>query len=332
MLLERNWLVHNFNLEHEENLYDPTGYLYNTEIHKFNYNLIVDLNIYQYLLNIAKKQSPHANYRAAASLLVFCQITDIDIDPTFAVYEKFNYDNRNLAEALIDLELFHNINNGETENLAKYALGYSDSISIAMTHKLDHEITKKELTKYKKLSEWESLYLMVLSIINIYNDHTIPRREKHKAFCDWMIYEFRRSLVAFIYSLVFFGSRPIKKMMKYKISQTPEEKRKAANNMTWDLYIMTQFFQKWIKKQGNEELLYASDDSAFCALLRHAIQVQLKGSLDPVKNFMNQSEIESSQRLLDETLNIPGRAYQSKQWGFNYRSELIRKYEQKIFG
>lgn len=330
-LYERNWLVHNFKLDRDGDLYDPTAYLYNTEFNELSYELVVDLNIYQFLLNIVKKLKPDNNFRDAASLLVFCQISNIEIDPTFSVYEKFNYEAKNLDEALSDLDLFHNINNAETEQLAKFALGFSDSISVPMVHKIDYRETKENLMKYKRLKEWNSLYLMILAIVDIFNDSAIPRRKKHVAFCDWMIYKFRRSLVAFVYSLVFFGNHPIKKMMKYKSSQTPSEKRKAVSNMTWDLYIMAHFFRKWVEKKTKSEFIFASDDAAFCALLRASIQIQLKESLEPVKPFMNQSEFESSQILLAETMSMPGRVYDTDQWGYDYREQLIGEYEKKLF-
>jgi len=330
-LSKRNWLVHNFNLSEDDDLYNPANYLQNLEFDGTRYVLIVDLNIYQFLLNIVKKPNPIPIFRDAASLLVFCQITNINIDPTFSVYEKVNYQKENLAEALPDLELFHRINNGNMDEFAKFALEYSDSVEIDNSYSLDYEGIGANLMKYNRLKEWDSLYLMILSIIDINNNNEIPRRKKIEAFSDWMIYKFRRSLVAFVYAVVLFGDHPIKRMMKYKKNKSPEERRRAVCNMTWDLYIMNQFFRKWTKKDDNEEFLYASDDSAFCLLLREAVQVQIKQSLEPIKHYMNQDEYEVSRKLLGENLEIPGRAYDSNEWGSEYRADLIEKYEHKLY-
>ena len=262
---------------------------------------------------------------------MFCQVTNITIDPTFSVYEKVNYDRSNLREALPDLELFHNINNSDMAELAMYALEYSDSVNIDKSHSLNHEETESNLMKYKKLTEWDSMYLLMLSIIDINNNSSIPRRKKLEEFSNWMIFEFKRSLVPFIYAVVLFGNHPIKRMMKYKHSQTPQEKRRAVSNMTWDLYIMTEFFRKWTKKEKNEEFLYASDDNAFCSLLRDSVQVQIKQDLQPIKHYMNESEYDSSKRLLGETLEISGRSYDSEHWGSEYRAKLIEQYESKLY-
>jgi hypothetical protein len=81
-LSKRMWLVHNFNIENENDLYNPANYLYNAEFDKTRYILTLDLNVYQFLINIVKKKIPKENFRDAASLLVFCQVTNIDIDPT----------------------------------------------------------------------------------------------------------------------------------------------------------------------------------------------------------------------------------------------------------
>ncbi len=325
------WLVHNFNIENENDLYNPANYLYNAEFDKTRYILTLDLNVYQFLINIVKKKIPKENFRDAASLLVFCQVTNIDIDPTYPVYEKINYNRENLSEAVSDLELFHNINNGDMEELAKYALEYSDSVPIDMSHEFDHEEIGANLMKYKKLKEWDSLYLMMLSVVDINTNTSIPRREKLGVFSDWTIYKFRRSLVAFVYAVVLFCEFPIKRMMKFKPNSSPDEKRQSVTNMTWDLYIMSQFFKKWTKKHKNEEFLYASDDNAFCSLLRDAIQVQKEQGLAPIRHYMNESEYESAMKLLNVNDDIPGRAYTSDEWGPEYRAKLISEYESRLY-
>jgi hypothetical protein len=330
-LAKRTWLVHNFNIESDNELYNPANYLYNTEFDRTNYVLTLDLNIYQFLLNIVKKKTPKDNFRDAASLLVFCQVTNIDIDPTYPVYEKVNYNRENLSEAVSDLELFHNINNGDMEDLAKYALEISDSVSINMSCDFDRKKTEINLMKYKKLKEWDSLYLMMLSIIDININTSIPRREKLGVFSDWMIYMFRRSLVAFVYAVVLFCGHPIKRMMKFKPTSSPDHKRKSVENMTWDLYIMSQFFKMWTEKNKNDEFLYASDDNAFCSLLRNAIQVQKEQGLAPIKHYMNESEYESAVKLLSANEKDRGRAYTSTEWGPDYRAKLIAEYDNVLY-
>lgn len=122
----KKWLVHNFNITNEIDLYNPAEYLYNSAFESIKYNVVLDLNVYQFLLKIFKKSSPKPEYRNAAALLVFCQIANVEIDPTCSVYERVNYKKENLLEAVQELELFHQLNNSEMEHLAEYALGFSD--------------------------------------------------------------------------------------------------------------------------------------------------------------------------------------------------------------
>lgn len=330
-LSKRNWLVHNFDMVNNEDLYNPASYLCNAEFDNTKYLLRLDLNVYQFLLNIINKEKPKDNYRDAAALLVFCQTANIDIDPTFPVYERINYDRNNLSEALPDLELFHNINNGEMDELAKYALEYESSVSLSMSHEINHEEMAANLMEYERLKEWDSLYLIMLSIIDINCNSSIPRKQKLIVFLKWMVSKFRMSLVAIIYAIVLFGDQPIKRMMKFKKSLNAEDKRHSVSNMTWDLYIMKQFFINWTEKEQNEEYLFASDDKAFCKLLRSAINVQKAENFSPIKHLMNHTEYEEVTKLLDVNCDTSGRVYNSQEWGAEYRAKLILDYENKLY-
>jgi hypothetical protein len=52
-LVKRNWLVHSFDIE---DLYNPAAYLRNAEFDNTKYILSLDLNVYQFILNIKKKK------------------------------------------------------------------------------------------------------------------------------------------------------------------------------------------------------------------------------------------------------------------------------------
>jgi hypothetical protein len=330
-IFERDWLVHNFNTNKSNEIYNPSNYLHSA-FSGYNYTLVLDLNIYQFLLNSVKKEIPNKNYRDAVALLVFCQIANIQIDPTYAVYEKLNYNASNLDDALPDLELFHNINNSEMDKLAKYAIEFSDTINIKTSITIDYAQERDNLMKYRKLTEWDSLYLIMLSIVNIKYDDSIPANNKLPTFLDWTIRKFRKSLVATIYAMVLFGKKPIKKMMKFKTAQNTDERRRALWNMTWDLYIMNQFFRKWTGKTEKDEYIFASADNAFCQLLRSSIDVQKQESFDPLISNLTESEYKIAQRFLETDMNNVERVYLSESWKPEYRDSLIAQYENKLFG
>lgn len=326
-LVNRGWIVHSFNTDNNEALYNPSNYLHNSEFEGAKYTLGLDLNIYQFLLNSIKKKAPKDNYRDAAALLVFCQISNIEIDPSYAVYEKVNYEESNLDEALPDLELFKNINNADTEELAKYALGYESSYEIAMEHKINHDEKREILTKYRRLTEWDSLYLILLSIVDIKFNNAIPANKKLPKFLEWLICKFRMSLVGTIYAMVLFGKKPLKRMMKYDPKQSFEERKSALWNMTWDLYIMNQFFRKWVGKDDTDEFIFASDDKAFCELLRSAIKVQQVGDFSPLAPYLSKSGYEVAENYLNLDESSVERVYKTDQWGPEYRKKLIESYE-----
>lgn len=329
-LVSRGWVVHSFKTDDNEDLYNPSNYLHNSELEGVKYTLGLDLNIYQFLLNSSKKDIPKDNYRGAVALLVFCQISNIELDPSYAVYEKVNYDESNLEEALSDLELFKNINNSDTEELAKYALSYKSSYEVATEHRVNHDEQREILTKYRRLTEWNSLYLILLSIIDIKFDKTIPAHKKLPKFLEWLISKFRKSLVGTIYAMVLFGKKPLKRMMKYDPKQSASERKSALWNMTWDLYIMNQFFRKWIGKDDTDEFFFASDDKAFCELLRSAIKVQQIGDFSPLIPYLSKSGNEVAEAFLNLDESSVDRVYETDEWCPEYREKLIKSYESTL--
>lgn len=199
-----------------------------------------------------------------------------------------------------------------------------------MEHKINHAEKGKVLTKYKRLTEWDSLYLILLSIVDIKFDDTISARNKLSSFLEWLIREFRMSLVGTIYAMVLFGKKPLKRMMKYTSNLDINERKSALWNMTWDLYIMSQFFKKWIGKNEEEEFFFASDDKAFCELLRSAISVQKIGSFSPLIPYLSKAGYEVAERFLSLDESSMKRVYQTDEWNSQYRDRLIASYEAKL--
>lgn len=328
-LIDRDWLVHNFNEVEGTELYNFSNYLYNKQFNNINYTIFLDLNIYQYIINAFKKSNPKNEFRDAIGLVAFCQLCEIELDPTFAVYEKINYrtDKKILDEVTSDLELFHRINNTNNDSLISYSLGEQNNVLPSEDYPIDHERLKKNLTKYKRLTEWDSLYLIVLFIIYTSIDSKLSRLEKLQKVVEWMIKDFRLSLVGITFAAIFFSDKPLKKMMKYKASFNADEKRRSAFNMTWDLHNLNRYFRMWTERESKQEGMFASGDKAFNEILRNSINVQKSGNLSCFGEFLPASIIE----YLDKITTTPelhfDRVYTSDSWTPDYRSELIRKYE-----
>ncbi|ADN75785.1 conserved hypothetical protein [Ferrimonas balearica DSM 9799] len=328
-LIDRDWLVHNFNGVEGSEIYNFSNYLYNKEFKGFTYTIYLDLNIYQYIISAFKKANPNSVYRDAIGLIAFCQLSKIELDPTLAVYEKLNYrtDTETLDEVVSDLELFHRINNINNETLISYSLGERNDIIIPESYPIERELVKKDLTKYRRLTEWDSLYLIVLFIIYTSLNKESSKIEKFQTVVEWMIQEFRLSLVCITFAAIFFSDKPLKKMMKYKASSNSDLKRRSAFNMTWDLYNLNRYFRMWTERESKQEGMFASGDKAFNAILRNSINVQKNGNLSCFSEFLPVNVIEYIEKITSKPDSHVKRIYSSDLWTPDYRLKQIEKYE-----
>ena len=327
-LLSRDWLIHNYNFQDNSELYQPANFLHNKLVEGIKYYIILDTNIYQFILNSHKKR-PSKTRRDIIALLAFCQFCGIEIEPNLAVYEKINYNREKASETIDDLILFYRINNSDNQSLLDYALGKTDSYILGSHLDLDKQDLKAQLTKYDRLTEWDSMYLIMLAIISISRKRIKPK-EKLIKFKKWMLKEFRQSLIGFVYAAIFFSQKPLKRMMKFKFEDLSQSRKQQIFNMTWDLYIMNSFFRKWTAKDHTTEYLYASDDKAFRGLLRLAIEIQLKNNLEPLKSKVSTKDYDNI--MVADKLEVTKneRIFKSNQWTFEYRAKMIKQYENEL--
>lgn len=302
--------------------------MYNKIIDKWKYSIVLDTNIYDFLLKSLKKENANEQCRRAVALLVFCQLSQIEVDPALAVQEKLN--THNLEETIKDLEMFHNLNNAESNMIANYALGKSKRLNIQYTTNFNYKETKEKLLLYEKPDEWNSIYLMILKIASIYSDNSIQFQNRITIFLEWSISEFRLVLPSVIYALILFGKKPASKMMKYKRDDTSEQKSKCLVNMTWDLFHIKDFFLKWSKKREGEEYIFASDDKVFGKILYLAIQVQLNGNLETLRPYLEDFDFKNSTKLLMVNNPSINRVYGTSEWTSKYRENKILEYEHKL--
>ncbi len=250
----------------------------------------------------------------------------------YAVYEKVNYrtDKTLLDEITGDLELFHKINNATNECLGRYVLGFESYLKLENEYKINHDEVQSKLIKHRRLTEWDSLYLIVLFITHVSLNKALSNREKLRTVVEWLITDFRLSLVAITYVSVYFGKMPLKNMMKFKESQSPEYKLNNLFNMTWDLYNLNRFFRMWTNRDPTKEEMFASGDKAFNAILRNSINVQNKGDLSAFEIFLPQDEVNYLEKITANPNLYFERAYNSDQWTIDYRTTLINKYESTL--
>lgn len=325
-----DWFIHSFAIDDGDDIYNPAAYLYNAEYFGRSYTVYLDLNIYQYAINAFKKNEIKDLHRNAIALMVFGKFTNILFDPTLAIYEKVNYSPKCPDEITSDLELFRKIDNAEMDKLAMFALGKENDIVLPDSRFVDHDKLKIELTKYRRLKKWDSLYLFVLKITTIYQDHTLNQEDKLLEFIDWCHKEFGYSLVALSFLMALVGKQPTPKLMKYNASANSIKKKKSLWNMTWDLFILDKFFEYWVKKPSANEFIYASNDGPLKRVLELAISIQVNESCNNLSSFIPDAVIEQInkiQGIIDEQNDHSRKLFCAPDFQ-KYRSSLITQYEE----
>lgn len=325
-----DWFIHSFDIDDGDDIYNPAAYLYNAEYFGRSYTVYLDLNIYQYAVNAFKKDKIKELHRNAIALMVFGKFTNILFDPTLAIYEKVNYSSKCTDEITSDLELFRKLDNAEMDNMAMFALGVRDDIVLPDSRFVEHDKLKVELTRYRRLRKWDSLYLYALKITNLYQDHTLSQEGKLLAFIDWCHKEFGYSLVALSFLMALVGKQPTPKLMKFSASANLIEKKKSLWNMTWDLFLLDKFFEYWVKKPTNNEFIYASNDGPLKRVLEIAISIQVNESCNHLSGLIPEVIIKLINKIQDainEQNDHSRKLFRAPDFQ-NYRASLIKQYEE----
>lgn len=330
MVEEADWIIDLFEQENIEYKFNPAYYNGIKILHGIEFHAFIDLNLLQFLSGAVKKTVASSFSRVAIAHVVFCQLAEILIDPTIAVYEKVNYSDEKLADSINDLELFYQIDSGANDDMASYAMGGSESFRIDTSKKVDKELLREKIMEYQRLRDWQSLYLIMLVIIKINNDPEIAKEDKLKELLNWLIYDYRKSIVSVVYAIYLYSNNPLKRMMKYKKGQSKSEKKDAVHNMVWDLYFMDSFLKKWTDRPGNLEIMLISGDKALGKMLRTLIDLNFKHPKDLFPN-MSVSDIDALCWYLEVDSTGENRKYQSSMWGVDYRDSLIKENEKFVY-
>jgi hypothetical protein len=263
---------------------------------------------------------------------VFCRVSEIQIEPTLAIYERINYNAENLKEALHELALLKALDNTDLVQLARYALRDAAALRNVQPVTIDCEALGAKLTQYRRLTHWDSIYLLVLEAISTYWNTSVPHNQKLEHYLDWMIREFRISLPCIIYAARLFGHNPLPKMMKFRTDADEHSKRTAVFNMTWDLFHIDHFFKNWTDSEKEWEEMFFTQDRMLRALLRLAISVHYKGDLSPLLRYLTPPQVATCRSLLDGRERQSNRVYGTDRWSPEHREQLILRLEGALYG
>jgi len=327
-IMKSDWLIHAFSLDNENDIYNPAAYLYNAEINGLEYTIHLDLNIYQYVISAFKKHNKNELHRDAIAFMIFGKFTNVLFDPALAIYEKLNYLKQCPDELVDDLYLFRRIDNSCMDNLAEFALGYTDDIQLKGIPPIDREDLKLSLTKYKRLKKWDTFYVFILKITELAYFDKSTNEEKIDKLLKWCFSDFLYSIVTISFVIKLFGRDNLPKLMKYKPSMSTAKKKDALINMTWDLFLIDKFFEGWANKKQNKESIYASNDKPLKSVLELAISIQTKGNGNHLKGDLTPSIIQEI-NALDYAMKISiGRKINDITDIKPYRDKLITKFEE----
>jgi hypothetical protein len=328
----RDWITRAFDIG-DGDAYDIAEYIYNKQFENITYIAIIDSNIFQFIINSIKKDNPDDIHRDAIAFVAFCQEAHIEIDPTYACYEKAFRSKNGANEAADYLSDFHAINNTSTEELATFALGYNNKIEVNRAIQTNISEVIDKLTRYKVLTDWRSLYLMILKIVHLKYYTTADNATRIVQFAEWCLEKYRFSIAASIFAAILFGKNPIKRMMKFNERDDRQERISAIENMTWDLFMISKFIRKWAEPEEDKENFFVSDDKAFSEVLRVVIALQTSTSFSVLAPHVDSDTIEYLtyiEQLRQRTPKDRKRVYLSEQWNHDYRDGLIRELERQV--
>jgi hypothetical protein len=247
------------------------------------------------------------------------------------VYEKVNHQTVRAREGVEDLFLFRQLNNMPANLLAMYAVGETNQLILEKkSDSTDISHIATELTRHRRLKDWSSLYAIILAVVRIEFDDSIPRQKKLGAFINWSFCVFRHSLPGFVFAISVLGHKKLGRAMKFDPSKPVEERRATLVNMTWDLYYMQQYFQRWVSRTTGTETLFLTNDKAFAQILRLSIDVQKSQSLQPLKHYTSGFDQQHFSYIMHPESYPYDRAYDSDHWGIEYRDKIINELEEKL--
>jgi len=171
------WLIHNFRNGSLDDICNPAIYLYRQEIEGTGYIASIDLNVMQYVVNCVKKKVANEHYQNACAMLLFCRFANIQIESGLAMYERINHGTGDIEEALDELAVLRALDNADLDLLAEYMLGNHLSLRGLEVPGIDRATLRDGLTRYRRLIDWDSIYVLILGAVSVYLDDSLAAKE-----------------------------------------------------------------------------------------------------------------------------------------------------------
>jgi len=197
---------------------------------------LIDLNVLKDILSVARqsdKRSPEAR-RLGAALIAFCQCSDINIEPSIALHES-------PEKWREELQLFRGIDNAETTDLVKVALGEIEQISEEQLPDIPINDLPAEMPDRLRGHTALQTAMFQIALIGRSGGSTSQKLEH---FMNWSFHEYlfsREALHLALFHLTGNSPNPILKKTKVR---SPSDRMSALDNAVWDLLLV----RDWVKR------------------------------------------------------------------------------------
>ena len=327
-LIAEDWLFSYFPISREEH-YNPANYLLAKEISGTQYKIVLDRNIFRFIISSATSNSPTTKNRSAISLVSFCQAAEIQFEPNLAIYERYLPYKNDIDFSLNELRLFHAIDNAPADELIDFAVSRTNKLYINQENSPSYEDVKEKIQRYDWLANWRSLYLIVLKAVLI--DFTLlSSTEKVDALSKWVLRQFRLSLPCMVFCIFLYSSVRMRKMNKVKKNASIDQKLRQLYNMTWDLFFIDKFLHYLLEQSKEYEVIVATDDKATKKVLNAVLHIQRNEDFNALKDFLPQRDHCLISTFLENSNTISNRVYGTNDWNFNHRESLISELENEL--
>lgn len=245
----------------------------------------------------------HANSKEISALIALFIYSDLQFNPTLAVYETAM---NTPTDPNKDLTVFRYANNLHPKIYANYALG--KTISLPQPSEADlsffNKRSESDLRTYPKYFEVNFISLLGLMFIHT-SPHTknLNGKDKLLAYMEWMYTEFLYIHLAILCAYTLWGRRVnVKSIIKKSGTKDFETLVKNLKNASYDLALITNY-TKWEYSEPRESdhlnLILTLDKSL--ALISDEIFTMKNGDVD-VKSFKKYTRTFFDEVSTDEIL------------------------------
>lgn len=291
MLIRKNLCIFNFEERNLAQLYNPTDYRINQIQFGYQYTAVIDQNVFQQIISIGNGKSIDSRRQYAIAFLIFCQESDITIEPNMSIYEEYLNPSKDRNKVIEELRRFYLIDHVPTGQLHELLQGKRTALDLPPIE-IESNGIQGDLDASLPLKRWNAMYLTILKIVDVHETQIGKRTEKICALLKWMTDEFYFSLIGLIFLAVLVGKAQISGHYKFDRKSNADKKKRQLANMAWDLYYCDTYLRKWVEDEPDHYWIYCSEDKVVLEMLRVAVDIHFQGDLSPLKSHLNVDEVQ----------------------------------------